>query len=137
MSLESGIYGLLVANTSLTAIVGTRIYQYSIPTNGTTFPCIVFSILPQKRVNTIDGLLPRYNVDVQVDCLSQSSMSQALSIKNQVISTLTDYQGDLGGLNCIRLYLDQEHNTTEPPKTGDPNFLRRRTIIFNARLSEQ
>jgi len=98
MNIEQGIYSILTADTTLTAMLSstTAIFQEVAP-EGTENPCIVFTETVNDTNPTKDGVsildIPNLQVDVYANTISERN-----TIAARARTTLDGYSGTADGI---------------------------------------
>ena len=114
MGIEAGIYSRLTASTSITAIVGTRIFPGRVP-QGQTFPNIRFSILAQEQTQKLTGHLTLYSASIQIDCYTLNSYSSLIDLSDTVRANLNTGSTTFGSIQITNCHVQSELD--EPPFT--------------------
>ena len=71
MSLETGLYTALTADSTLSALVGTRIYPEVMP-QGVTYPAVSYQRVSTVRTNLLSGVDDFTEVRIAIDCWDDS-----------------------------------------------------------------
>lgn len=92
MSLETGIYKLLSANSAVAALVGTRIYPVIVP-EGATFPAVVYQRIDTARnANTFDNSAELPVARMQITCWAEN-FADVVSLQVAVQNVLAGFHG--------------------------------------------
>lgn len=114
---------LLLAQASIVALAGSRIYPLIIPPevwdSVSTKPCIVYSINGVGRNLTFCGTEKLQRESVSVDSYSRT-YDEAVSIAS-AIKTIIDFQGTIGSTYFNAVHLDTEIDLLDP----EPGLYRR------------
>jgi len=114
MGIEAGFYSRLTASTSITALVGTRVFPGRVP-QGQSFPNIRFSVMSQERQQKLTGHLSIYSAAVQVDCYTMNSYSGLITLSELVRTTLNTGSTVFGSISITNCHVQSELD--EPPFT--------------------
>ena len=71
MSLETGLYTALTADSTLSGLVGSRIYPEIMP-QGVTYPAVSYQRVSTGRTNLLSGVDDFTEVRVIIDCWDDS-----------------------------------------------------------------
>lgn len=102
--LEQGLRAHLLADESVAAIVGPRVYALQLPQRP-TYPAITFRRVGVQRFPTLDGGPELAGVRVQVDCMA-TGYEAAKNLAAAVRGALHGHRGDLGGVVVQSVELD-------------------------------
>ena len=103
MAAEPGkaIFSLLTNDSTVTGLVGTRIYPNTLP-NQSTYPAVIYSQVTEEFDPSKDGPVPtgvfQYQLDIYAD-----TYPTAQNISNAVKSVLDWYTGSVGGQTISRI----------------------------------
>lgn len=93
MTIRDDLYTrLTTGSTTLTALVGTRVYRKRLPQNP-TLPALTYWKVSGVRLYDLDGPTGESDPRVQVSCWSQTS-AQAEDVAEAVRGTLADWSWD-------------------------------------------
>jgi hypothetical protein len=109
MNPETGVYELLSTNTSLTALVGSKIYPVTAPENTAT-PYVVYSQLEEQETLTQDGPAPNGWV-FQVTTVGKNNFDSS-AVARLVKSALSWKTQLLDSGETIRTVFDDELNAS-------------------------
>lgn len=107
MSIETTLYSTLAADSTVSAIVGTKIYPNPAP-QGTAKPMISYFVVSGTREHTLTGVGDMQRKLIQVNCHADT-YSGAKTLANAVIGAL---EGDGYMTNYIDLYDPQVQTHT-------------------------
>lgn len=131
--MEANFAQHLKSRTSITDIVGTRVYSYYLP-QGTRYPAIVYRVVSATHDHTISaspalGIMScRIQLDIVSDRLSQ------VSILNEAIrQELDGYSGAMGNATCIRCKLANEIGFVTEPEDASDTWIYRRAVDYLVR----
>lgn len=71
MSLETGLYTALTSDSTITGLVGKRVYPGFMP-QGVTYPAITYQRVSTVRTNMLSGVDDFTQVTVMIDCFDDS-----------------------------------------------------------------
>lgn len=86
------IKDILAANSGVTDIVSTRIYQMRVPDNG-SFPCLQYQQISTVPINQKSGAAGGDFARVQVNCYSSKSYKESSDLADAVRAALEAYSG--------------------------------------------
>ena len=86
------IKDILAANSGVTSIVSTRLYQMRVPDGG-TFPCLQYQQISTVPINQKSGAACGDFARVQVNCYSSKSYKESSDLADAVRAALEAYSG--------------------------------------------
>lgn len=89
MSLESKIYSLLNADTTIESLVGEKIYPL-IAGENETLPYIVYQVLSDVRDHDLQNICGMAIANIQVSCWA-NSYANVISLKDAVLDCLDNF----------------------------------------------
>lgn len=101
--IDEGLFSVLTADASVSALVGARVYALGLPQNP-QYPCISYSVDEQEESSGYDGQGDFGAVDIQLDSWADDYQT-AKDLAAAVKARLKNYQGELGGVRVFRLIL--------------------------------
>ena len=115
MSIETGLYAYLTANSGVSAIVSTRLYPLKLP-QGATLPALAYQLISNARPHDITAgptghAFPRFQITSYAE-----SYSAAKSLAAAVRSALDGYRGAMGsetGVGGVALIGERDSFETE------------------------
>lgn len=134
MSLISDFIARLAADTSVTALVSTRIYDTRAP-QAPAKPYIVCQEISATRAPDLSGSSGAVNTLMQVSCRGVSAIS-ARSVGEQVRDLMDGYRGTMGSTDVRFCNLDGDQMVDDPPATGEAQGLASRIMEFSIWHSE-
>jgi len=105
-NISTAIVAMLRADTSVAALVGTRIYPSYAPQNY-TLPVIVYTRLSASRVRSADGSAGMVAMNMQLSCWA-ATKAGAETLSAAVQSCLDDYSGTSDGVVIDVISMDNE-----------------------------
>lgn len=103
MSLSSGLYTYLTAQSGITTLVSTRIYPLILPQDP-TYPAITYSFNGIEDTYTHnDGQTSFVGADIQIDAWA-TSQKGAADLAAVINTALRNHKGDMGGVSVHALY---------------------------------
>jgi len=111
--LDQAIRELLTANSAITAVTSTRIYNMRAPDNP-TFPLITFQRISNIREHTMSGEQAKLtDTLVQVDCWARESSGLAVvrQLAINVRLTLDNYRGTASGVDVQGIMSQNESDS--------------------------
>ena len=107
-TIESALYTLLTSDSSVAALVGTRIYPLLVP-DGTTLPAVAYqqiSLVPRKTHSGPNALLhERYQLTVHA-----SGYDSARTVRRALRDCLDGYVGDVGMVHIQEIQVQNEYD---------------------------
>ena len=115
--MKSGLVSLLTAESTITAICGTRVYVQRAPQNA-AFPHIIITQMSSDENATLDGGSGQLRfLGFDIDCKARSSVT-AESLANAVRTYIDDYSGTAGNFTIGAVLMNDESDDYEPPQDG-------------------
>ncbi len=99
MRAETVINTLLTGSTSLTALVGTRIYLDTRP-EADPLPALVYNLISDRQDNARQGEKETVTARVQVNSFSRTA-EEAIAVREQVRLACHLKAGSLGGIQVV------------------------------------
>jgi hypothetical protein len=124
--IEDGLKTLLDAESTLTAICGTRIYPDKAPQTA-AFPQIVFTQLNSDELNTLDGGADVRSIDLDFDCRANRSVT-AVSLRTALRDYIRDFTGSAGTETINSVTVNGDAADYEPPVDGSDNGVFVKTL---------
>jgi len=121
-SVAAAIRDRLVNESTVSAIVGNRVYRSVLPQNP-VFPALVLDVLIDKPRDTIDGAASLFRADIQVDCWSQKA-SEAAALAEAVRLALQGYRGTHLSVKLRGIYITEQLDGFEPEVSDYKQILR-------------
>jgi len=132
--MESSFAQYLRSRTSITDIVGDRIYSYHLP-QGTSYPAIVYRIITSTHDHSIDvsPALGMMKCRIQLDLMSDRL--HEVSILTEVIRQEMDglSNSPMGNATCVRCKLINELGSIAEPENASDNWIYRRIADYHIR----
>jgi hypothetical protein len=128
MSIEAGIYSVLSSSTSLSALVGTRIFPNTVPQN-TSFPHVSFTIDDTENYHglTLHETLAR--ASVSVECYTSNSYQESLTIGKVVRNILNTNSTTWGTMSVQNAHVSGESDLGgTPPADGSDDYIYIRSL---------
>lgn len=95
MSVETGLYSHLVADSDIAALVLNRVYPFRVP-QGATLPALTYQRVSTDRRPSLSGpSTSRVKAYFQIDCYSES-VSDVRDLATKVRLALDGFKGTLG-----------------------------------------
>jgi len=114
--LRAGLVSLLAGESSVSTLVGSRIYISKAPQKA-ALPHIVITQISSTEFLQIDGTGPLRFLDFDIDCKADRSIeSEALGKAVRVF--LDDYTGAAGSQTIGAVLMNDESTEYEPPQDG-------------------
>ena len=115
--MKAGLVSLLTAESTITAICGSRVYVSRAPQKS-TFPYVVITQMGSDENGTIDGSTGQLRfLDFDIDCKAKSSV-EAESLGNAIRTYIDDYSGAAGSFTIGAVIMNDESDDYEPPQDG-------------------
>ena len=116
MSLQAAIVSIAAANAPLTALIGTRIYEYGLP-QSKTVPAMTFQVISQTNYKAMTPVIVDYHSRVQIDGWVQSARSGGSTTKqalrDAIFNAYFGYSGSIGGISIKAFLLEDERPNIE------------------------
>ena len=112
MGIESGFYSRLSSSTSLTNLVGTRIYPGYVP-DGEAYPHIRFMLRSSEQNHHIAGHDALHESTFQVDCYTEDNYLSLTNIGENLRKTLNSGSTTFGTFIVRSSHVEVEID--EPP----------------------
>jgi hypothetical protein len=113
MSIRGGLISLLTGESTISAIVGSRVYMGNAPQSA-KLPYIVLTQNGSQENIALDGTGALRFVDFDIDCKSETS-AQAETLGKTVRQYLDDYTGTAGTETIAAVLMNSENTDVEPP----------------------
>tara|TARA_Y100000593_G_C4310742_1_gene338216 strand:+ start:1833 stop:2246 length:414 start_codon:yes stop_codon:yes gene_type:complete len=128
MGIEAAIYSALSGSTSLTALVGTRIYPNTVPQN-VTFPHVSFAIDGNEKFHGLNTTESLARASVSVDCYTENSYLDAVNIANVVRNILNTQSTTWGSLSVQNAHVGSETDLGAiKPTDGSDDYIYTRSL---------
>lgn len=114
--MKSGLVSLLANESTISAIVSSRIYVSKAP-QGATLPHIVITQIGAEANQTLDGTTGLRFVDFDIDCKDDRSVG-AETLGDAVRVFIDDASGTAGSQTIKAVLLNDESTDYEPPVDG-------------------
>ena len=108
------IYGLLTANASVSAIVGTKVFPGLAPM-GTALPIVIYQRTSTDRVHSITGPVGVPVVTIQVTSWG-TSYENGKELSRAIRLALDGYSGTSGGVTVQRVTLTSDSDVFQMPQ---------------------
>jgi hypothetical protein len=106
VDIEQAIYGGLSTDSTLSALVSTRVYPVQAP-QGATFPLVIYSEAAQKKVWALGGPVNLNSFSLHLDCYA-TDYATAKAVRLAAKNALVGYHGTLGaGAITVRGIFDE------------------------------
>ena len=106
MIIGDAIYSILSGDSTLSGLVGTKIYPVKAPQR-VTFPYIVYSLSSTDPTDQKDGVSPVDDNTLEVDCYADSYRT-AHTIALSIRAALDDYSGTVQGVKIRHLWFQNQ-----------------------------
>jgi hypothetical protein len=103
MEIEEAFTAYLKAQSSLTALISTRLFPIKMPQD-TAFPCATYQIISKERTHAFQQDAALTNANIQVSAWGKSYAS-VKSVAKQVRAVLQNYSGLIGGSVTVNAVL--------------------------------
>lgn len=117
MSMRSALIALLNGESTVTNVVGSRIYFGNAPPDA-TFPHIVVSQESSDEMTMLDGTPGLRSVRFDISSKSERGV-QCETLGDAVRKFLDDYTGTAGSETIDAVYVEDESTNVEPPRSGE------------------
>lgn len=121
MSLETDLPTYLLSKTAITNVVGTTLYQETIP-QGVTGPAIAWSMSRPERLMCCAGAAGYAWATVQITCRSETN-TQAFDLAESVRLVLHGFRGTIGStiVGAI-VFSDGDDDVENKGNSADSNY---------------
>lgn len=126
MDFQAGLRARLLADTTVAAIVGTRVYWVQRPQKS-PYPAVVLQVVSDGRPENLKGFDGARSTRVQADCYG-TSYAASLDLARATISALVE-PTILSGKQFGRASVDRQLDLGET--VADGSFVHRQTVDFN------
>lgn len=123
MSVESVIYTALTANTSLAAIVSTRVYPVVAP-RAAAMPLITYERAGTDEIPIMSGVDGSLTVRLSIDCWG-TTYSGARAVADAVTNVLNGYASTATSPVVVMVRREGERDVVEPPEAAEDKPLFR------------
>jgi hypothetical protein len=123
--IEAGIVTLILGDTGIAALIGTRLYAVLVP-EITVYPCLSYQVVSSVSQYTVDGK-EFGQKRIQFDCWA-SFYTDAENLKQALRNVLTAYKGTLSdGTRVLGTFREIEIDFFEANSgvSGNPGVYRR------------
>lgn len=111
-----GLRTLLLAQTSVTDLVGQRIYV-SAARQGANQPCILLKRISDEKHKALDGYVSARHAEIDIECWA-STASAAAALAKIVSDYLDDFMGTAGNETILSSHQIDDTDTYDPPQSG-------------------
>ena len=101
--IEAGLWAYLQTKSSITSLVGTRVYSQFMP-QLPTFPLIIYTKVAEERVSSHQGSSGLSRATIQIDCWADTD-DESRNLAEQVRLVLDGYQGAMMIVTGKPLYI--------------------------------
>lgn len=108
MNADAAIYSLLTGSTTVTALVGTRIYPSDAVPKTAPLPYITFERTGDMPVQLMGGVADLYTSYYAVDMYS-ASKGELNTIENAVTGVLRDYSGTAASIVVQWIFIENSY----------------------------
>ncbi len=127
MSVEEAVRTVLVNTPAVSALIGTRVYPFFLPSD-TALPGVAYDRISTKRGYAHDGQQTPVTVRLQYDTIA-TSLSGALAVAAAMRTALSGYTGTSAGVKIAACMLDNEFAQDEP-NTGYSRVVQDYLVTF-------
>jgi hypothetical protein len=118
--MEEALYTYLIAQSAISTLVGTSVYQGDAP-QGKNPPYIICQTIGVEEFPNHDGTSNRAKTTIQIDAY-HSNYSGTKALADAIRGELQGYpRGDMGGVFVTSCFKNGERDLTSPPKDGSEN----------------
>lgn len=114
---EKGIVALLLADSNVAALVGTRVYP-AITRQTQERPNVVYQRLTTNRISTQDGPTGSADCLLQLSCWADTYKA-ARTLAEKVRLALDGYAGTSASVVIDGIFVQDEQDMPTPPDSGD------------------
>lgn len=120
MSIEAAIFSLLTTDSSVSSLVGTRLYPLLAPQDAAT-PFIVYQRVSASRWTSLEGPSGMAQPRIQIDAYT-STYAAAKTLATAIREKLSGYRGTVAGTRIGGITLITDQDLIENEK--DPKLYR-------------
>ncbi|MEO1994943.1 MAG: DUF3168 domain-containing protein [Planctomycetaceae bacterium] len=132
--MRSGLVSLLANESTITAIVSSRIYISKAP-QGAGLPHIVITQIGSDEFPALDGTPSLRFVDFDIDCKADRSVT-AETLSKAVRAFIDDYTGTAGLQTIGAVLLNGESTDYEPPQDGSDTGIHTALLDVNIQYAQ-
>jgi len=114
--MRSGLVALLAAESTISTLVGSRIYVSYAPQTA-ALPHIIITQMSSDELPALDSTPGLRFVDFDIDCKADRPL-EAYTLGNAVRVFLDDYSGTAGSQTIGAVILNDESTDFEPPESA-------------------
>lgn len=111
--MKSGLVSLLANESTISALVGSRIYVDNAPQKA-ALPHIVITQMNTDELKSLDGSSETRRITFDIDCKADRSLD-AYTLGNTVRTFIDDYTGTAGSQTIDGVLMNDESGSIEPP----------------------
>lgn len=111
--MRAGLVALLAGESTISDIVGARIYTQHAP-QAAALPYLLVTQLASNENNTLDGTSELRFITFDVDCYADRSV-EAEDLADAVRALVADYTGAAGDETILAVLFNDESESYEPP----------------------
>lgn len=111
MTIESDLRTYLIADTTVAALVATRMYPQFLP-QSVTYPAISYSVVSRVSSRDLSGPSGRVRVRISVNCWAET-YAEAKSLSEAVRQRLDGFKGNMGSSEAGSVKLDNSFDDYE------------------------
>lgn len=127
--MEHSIRSSLTSRSSITDIVGSRIWPYYVPESNSSFPILVYRLVSNLHAKHQTGASGMFVARVQFDCMSDR-LSEVVLLTQALRNELHGYRGYMGSDLVIKSQLENEIGFSDRPKNATDTWIYRRSIDY-------
>lgn len=113
MTMKSGLVSLLTGESTISALVSSRVYVNKAPQKA-ALPHIIITQLSSNEMNAFDGTSELRSINYDIDCKADRSV-EAATLADTVRVFLDDYTGTAGSETIGAVLMNDESDSYEPP----------------------
>lgn len=132
--MDASLYGYLNTQTSITSLVGDRIYPIHLP-DSPVYPAITYTFVSIPHDRNLSGLAGIARYRIQFDCWSYL-LNQSQQIGQALLDLFDGYEGTMGAKTILWAKIDNEFDFAESPTGARSQWLYRRTQDYLFRVRE-
>jgi len=114
--LKAGLISLLTGESTISAIVGSRVYISKAPRSA-VLPYIIIEQMGSDENQTVDGSTGLRFIEFDIDCKADRS-TESETLGNAVRDFIANYTGAAGNQTIGAVLLHDESTQYEPPTDG-------------------
>ena len=110
--IESALYSILTADSTVSGLISTRVYPIKLP-QSPTFPAVTYQRVSTPRVRSTTGPSGLAHPSIQIDCWAET-YTGVKSLAEAAREAVDGYSGTVGGVAIAGIIVASENDFFEP-----------------------